>query len=101
MIGLGRAELAGLEERLADDPVRQHGHGQRLDVVGHHVVPARDQGQALRGPVERQGPAGADADVQVLALAGRVDDVEQVVGDRVVDPDARGRRAGAGGRRRP
>ncbi len=67
--------------------MRQHRDGQRLDVVGDHVVAARDQRQALRRPVERQGPAGADADVQVLPLAGRVDDVEQVVGDRVVDPD--------------
>ena len=84
---LGGGELAGLEERLAHDAVRQHRHGERLDVVGDHVIAPRDQRQALRGAVEGQGPSGADADVQVLALAGGVHEIEQVVGDGVVDPD--------------
>ena len=41
---LGRAELARLEERLAHDPVRQHGDGQGLDVVGDDVIRGRRPG---------------------------------------------------------
>ena len=36
---------------------------------------------------KRQRPARAHADVQILTPSGHVDDVEQVIGDRVIDPD--------------
>ena len=65
----------------------KHGDGQRLDIIGHDIVASRDQGQALRGTIKGQGPAGADADVQFFPLAGRVDDIEQVFGDRIVNAD--------------
>ena len=34
----GCAKLAGLKERLADNPVRENRHSQRLDVIGDDVV---------------------------------------------------------------
>jgi hypothetical protein len=67
--------------------MRQHRNGQRLDVVGNHEIPARDQSQALCGAIEGQCAARAHADVQVLAAPRHVHDIEQVLGDRAVDPD--------------
>ena len=84
---LGHPELTGLEKRLTQYSVSQDRHGQRFDVVRNDEITARDQGQALGRPVQRQGPASAHADVQVLASPGHVNDVQQVLRDGVIDPD--------------
>ena len=63
----------------------QHGHHQSLDVVGDDVIPTRDHGKTLRSTVQRQGPSGTDANVEILAPASRMNDIEQVVADRVID----------------
>src|SRR5271166_5418343 len=83
----GRPELTGLKKRLTQYSVGQDRHGQRFDVVRNDEISARDQGQALGRPVQRQRPASAHADVQGLASRGQVNDVQQVLRDGVSDPD--------------
>ena len=49
MFDVGHAVELGLG--VEDEPVREHGLGERLDVVGHDVVPAarRRRGSSPRG----------------------------------------------------
>src|SRR5205085_6124046 len=71
--GLGCFALAAAEEAFEDHAVRQDQWRQPLDVVGYHEGASFDQGQCLCGPIQAQGPAGADADAEVLAVASALD----------------------------
>ena len=66
---------------------RSAGHRERLDVVGQHEVAALQRGvRAARGRQHRRGARrGAERDAR--PLAGRADQVDDVVEDRVADAD--------------
>src|SRR5882762_1787132 len=65
--------------RTGDNAVREDGNGKLLKIVGEAIVPPIEIGAGLRGALEHQGAAGADAECQLLALARAVDDLEGVI----------------------
>ena len=70
-----------------DEPVGEHGRGQRLDVVGHREGPAGEQRPGLDGPVQRQRRSRAGAERHPLVGPGGSDDLEQIGPDLVADMD--------------
>src|SRR5262245_28498889 len=62
----------------------QDGGRQVLDVVGDDIRPVIEQGRRLGGSVQRQRGAGAGPQLHVGVLAGRFDDVQQIVRQSVV-----------------
>ncbi len=87
---------------IQQQAVREHGLGERLHVVGHHVVPAVGGGPGAGRAHEREGAAHARAQPHLGRGAGRVDQAHHVVGDRgihVHGPRALLQRPHGGGRR--
>ena len=66
----------------SDEPVRERGHGDRLDVVRRHVRAAVERGAAARELQQRQRAARARADLDAARRARRRDEVDHV------EPDA-------------
>ena len=80
-----RLALAAVKIALGDQAVGEHRHGQALDVVGHDIAAARDQGRRLSRAVQSQSPAGTCADVQFFAFPRCRDNIQQVTVQRVID----------------
>ena len=90
-------DLPGLDvvdrrARLDDEPVRQRGLGERLDVVGDHVVAAEQPGERLAGAVQRDRAARRGAEVDVGVGPRSVDEPDDVV----ARPSGRRRSRGRG-----
>ena len=84
---VGRLDVVDRGARLDDQAVGQGGLGERLDVVGDHVVAAEQPGQRLAGAVQGDRAARRRAEVDVGVVAGPVDEADDVLGDRRVDVD--------------
>ena len=68
------------------DPVAQRARRQRLHVVRNRIVaPGRDRVR-LHGAVQSECGAGAGAEGEFRVLAGRPDQVQDVLGDGRVHP---------------
>ena len=61
------------------------GTASDLTSSGTTLIPSRDERQTLARPIKGQGPSGADADVKFLGFAGRVNNVEKIIGDPLVN----------------
>ena len=72
---------------LDDQPVGEGRLGERLDVVGDHVVAAHQAGQGLARAVQRDRAAGRRAKVDVGVGARAVDEADDVFRERRVDVD--------------
>ncbi len=75
--------------RAGDDAMREYGDGELLEVVWEAKIAAVEEGAGLRGALEHQGAARADAERQVVRLASAIDDFQRVVMEAGVDFDAR------------
>ena len=73
------------ELRLEQEPVRERGHGDRLDVVGRDEVASCEGGPAARELQQRQASARARADREARARPRGGDDVDHVTADRWLD----------------
>ena len=67
--------------------MREHVDRDLLDVVRNDVVAAADERERTRRARKRQGRAGTCPDKQFGRSARRVDDVEQIIGDRGIELD--------------
>src|SRR5882724_12145492 len=59
--------------------MRENGDGQLFEVVGHAIVAAFEEGASLGGALQHQGAARADAERQLVGVAGAIDNFESVV----------------------
>src|SRR5216684_2088322 len=75
--------------RTGDNAVRENGNGELFEVVGEAIVAAIEIGASLRGALEHECAARADAQSEQLALARAVDDLESVIVQAGVDFDVR------------
>src|SRR6266849_4354792 len=75
--------------RTGDNAVRENGNGELFEVVGEAIVAAIELGASLRGALEHECAARADAQSKQLALARAVDDLESVIVQAGVDFDVR------------
>src|SRR5713101_2228099 len=75
--------------RTGDNAMGENGNGELFEVVGEAIVAAIEEGAGLRGALEHECAAGADAERELLALARAVDDLEGVVVQAGVDLDVR------------
>src|ERR1700730_2519916 len=71
--------LQGGMARTGYHAVRKNGNGQLLGVVRQAIVAAVEKSTGLRGALEHQCAARADAESELLGLARAIDDVECVV----------------------
>ena len=60
----------------------QDGHGERFNVVRHHVVPVLQERARLGRFAQRDGAARADADLDGLGRARRLDDRQKIIIDQ-------------------
>src|SRR5918995_14716 len=83
---LDSTDLADLDEegRREQDPVPDHGQEQKLDVLGKHIVPPREQGPAAGGPLEREAAADRGPDRDDVELAGDSDEVDDPALEQLV-----------------
>src|SRR5690606_7328568 len=72
---------------VEDDAVRQHWHREFAHIVGGRVGAALRYRPGLDSAGERYGATHADAEHDIAVFAGRVDDVAQILHDRLVDED--------------
>ena len=87
-----RAVAASLmQHTLHHDAMCQDRHGQPLDVVGNHIAAAFDKSESLGGPVQRDGPARADSELQLLVTPRGVDQIQHVIVDGIINADHSGR----------
>src|SRR5712692_2164153 len=75
--------------RTGDNAMRENGNGELFEVVGEAIVAAIEEGAGLRGALEHECAAGADAERKLLTLARAVDDLESVIVQAGVDLDVR------------
>src|SRR5215207_935718 len=83
---LDSTDLADLDEegRREQDPVPDHGQEQKLDVLGKHIVPPREQGPAAGGPLEREAAADRGPDRDDVELAGDSNEVDDPALEQLV-----------------
>src|SRR5438132_9289528 len=74
-IGGFRLFLQRSVARTGDDAVGENGNGKLFEIVGEAIVPAIEIGAGLRGALEHQGAARADAECKLFALARAIDDL--------------------------
>src|SRR5882762_871905 len=86
-IGGLRFFLQGGVARTGDNAVRENGNGELFEVVGEAIVAAIEISAGLRGALEHECAAGADAERELLAFAGEIDDLESVIVQTGVDFD--------------
>ena len=84
---LRRLDVVDRRAGLDDQPVGEGRLGERLDVVGDHVVAADQAGQGLARAVQRDRAARRRAEVDVGMGARAVDQADDVVRERRVDVD--------------
>ena len=84
-IGGFRLFLQRSVARTGDDAVGENGNGKLFEIVGEAIVPAIEIGAGLRGALEHQGAARADAECKLFALARAIDDLESVIVQAGVD----------------
>src|SRR2546429_169148 len=73
--------------RAGDNAMRENGNGELFEVVGEAIVAAIEVGACLRGALEHERAARADAEGKLLALAREIDDLESVVVQAGIDFD--------------
>src|SRR6266852_6387535 len=88
-IGGFRFFLERCVARTGDNAVGENGNGELFEVVGEAIVAAIEIGASLRGALEHECAARADAQSKQLALARAVDDLESVIVQAGVDFDVR------------
>ena len=67
--GVRAANPGGARLRRDDDPVREHGDCDRLDVLGDHVVASQRDGARLGHPEQRDSRPWARTERQERAVA--------------------------------
>src|SRR6266851_3880352 len=65
--------------RTGDNAVRENGNGEMFEVVGEAIVAAVEKGAGLRGALEHECAARADAERKLFTLARAIDDLERVI----------------------
>ena len=75
--------------RAGDHAVRENGDGKLLEIVGEAIVAAIEKGAGLRGALEHQSAARADAESELFGFARAIDDFERVVVQAGVHFDVR------------
>src|SRR5882762_1501464 len=73
--------------RAGDNAVRENGNGELFEVVGEAIVAAIEVGACLRGALEHERAARADAERELLAFARAIDDLESIIVQAGVDFD--------------
>ena len=84
---VGRHALDRERERLEDEPMRDDGEEQALDVGRVDVRPAVDQRPGARHPLEGEARADRGADADLLEVAGRPHQLDEPPQDEAVDVD--------------
>src|SRR5712692_6691414 len=75
--------------RTGDNAMRENGNGEPFEIVGEAEPAAIKVGAGLRGALEHERAARADAESKLLAFARAVDDLESVIVEARVDLDVR------------
>src|SRR5713101_474949 len=83
----GRSQRNG--DGFNDIAKRENGNGEPFEIVGEAEPAAIKVGAGLRGALEHERAARADAESKLLAFARAVDDLESVIVEARVDLDVR------------
>src|SRR5690242_9409960 len=73
--------------RTGDDAVRENGNGKLLEIIGEAIIAAVEESAGLRGALEHESAAGADAESKLFALARAIHDLKSVIVQASVDLD--------------
>src|SRR5215472_17782434 len=65
--------LQGRVARASHDAMRENGNRKLLEIVGQAIVASVEERAGLRGPLQHQGAAGADAERKLVRLARAID----------------------------
>src|SRR5260370_39080920 len=76
-------------ERTGDNAMRENGDGELFEIVREAEAGAVEEGTGLRGAMEHERAARADAERKLFTLARAVDDLESVIVQAGVDLDVR------------
>src|SRR5216683_754030 len=75
--------------RTGDNAMRENGDGELFEIVREAEAAAVEEGTGLRGALEHERAARADAERKLFTLARAVDDLESVIVQAGVDLDVR------------
>ena len=71
--------------RTGDNAMRKDGDGELFEIVGDAIVAAVEKSAGLRGALQHQSAARADAERKLLAVARAMHDFERVVVQAGID----------------
>src|SRR5690554_746649 len=78
-------DVLDARRRPDDDAVRERGYSKRLHIVRQDVIATGECGAGLGGAVQGEAASRAGAEVYIIVIAGRGDDVDNVALDLPVD----------------
>jgi len=72
-----------------DNAVRENGDREVLEIIGEAEIATVEKGTSLRGTLEHECAARADAEREMIRLTGAIDDFESVIVKAGIDFNTR------------